>query len=224
MGYSVSKSNCVSCHDPHGSGAAGILWANVHKPVANHLCTQCHNDPGSPQALATRKNAPDLCRSCHGDLMNTMLAANRVHWPALDRRSCLNCHNPHASPGKGLLLQPMKNLCGSCHPDAIEKQVRSVTKHPPVESGDCTTCHDPHSAAGNHLLANANTLELCGSCHDWQRHSTHPIGEKVVDKRNKNLTMDCLSCHYAHGSANKHLAPYDTKAELCVQCHEELRR
>lgn len=224
MGYTVAKSNCVSCHDPHGSGNAGILWTNVHKPVANGMCTQCHNDPGSPQALAVKKTGIDLCRSCHGDKVNTMLTANRVHWPAVDRRACLNCHNPHASPQKGLLAAPMKEMCGSCHADAVARAEKSVTKHPPVDEGSCTTCHDPHSAAGTHLLVNANTLDLCGSCHDWQRHSTHPIGEKVIDKRNKNLTMDCLSCHYAHGSAYKHLAPFDTKTDLCVQCHEELKR
>jgi len=223
-GYPVAKANCVSCHDPHGSSAPGILWANVHKPVANGMCSQCHNDPSSPQALAVKKTAPDLCRSCHGDMIGTLLAANRVHWPTLDKKACLNCHNPHASPQKGLLLAPMKELCGSCHKDAVEKQTRSVTKHPPVDEGACTTCHDPHAASTTHLLANGNTLELCGTCHDWQTHSTHPIGEKVVDKRNKNLTMDCLSCHYAHGSAYKHLSPYDTKTDLCVQCHEELKR
>ena len=96
-------------------------------------------------------------------------------------------------------------------------------KHVPVAAGECTTCHSPHSSDEEFLLA-SDTIDLCGSCHDWQSHSTHPIGEEVVDLRNSNLTLDCVSCHRSHGSDHKYLAPYDPGSELCVDCHEAFQR
>ena len=66
----------------------------------------------------------------------------------------------------------------------------------------------------------ANLREI----HDYKKHSNHPIGEKITDPRNGNLTLDCLSCHRNHGSPFKAFAHYDTDAELCVQCHEGMRR
>ena len=30
----VANARCTGCHDPHGSDVAGILYSNVHKPVA----------------------------------------------------------------------------------------------------------------------------------------------------------------------------------------------
>lgn len=161
---------------------------------------------------------------CHADLVGTALARARPHWPVLDARACLNCHSPHAARAKPLLRRPPKALCGSCHGDTIERQEKSLVKHAPIDAGECATCHDPHGSDHDFLFKEADVLTLCGTCHEWQKHSTHPIGDKVVDKRNPNLTVDCLSCHRTHGSAFKNFAHYDTKAELCVQCHQELRR
>jgi len=46
----------------------------------------------------------------------------------------------------------------------------------------------------------------------------------VVDKRNPNLQLDCESCHRTHGTAFKSFAHYDTKGELCTQCHIQYTR
>ncbi len=224
MGYPVGKSRCTSCHDPHGSGNKGILWTSVHPPVASRMCAQCHLDPSSPDPLKTRKAGLDLCRGCHASRVNEMLARTEVHWPVVAGASCLNCHNPHAAKVKPLLSAAPKEVCGRCHADTIARQDKSVTKHKPVDDGDCATCHSPHAADGPFLFKTAGVIDLCGTCHDWQRHSTHPIGEKVRDMRNKNLEVDCLSCHRSHGSPYKTLAYFDTKMNLCVQCHQTLTR
>ncbi len=224
MGYPVAKADCTSCHDPHGSSSKGMLWASVHGPVANRMCTQCHQDPGSPDALKTKKAGFELCRGCHSDTVNETFAKNWIHWPVVDRLGCTNCHSPHAAKEKGLLLASQKNLCGGCHAEAVARQAKSVTKHKPVEDGSCTACHAPHSSNGVYLLSNPSVVEVCGACHDWQKHSTHPIGEKVRDPRNKNLSVDCLSCHRAHGTPYKYLSYFDAKMDLCVQCHTEMKR
>lgn len=224
MGYPVAESRCNSCHDPHGSNARGILWNKAHQPVANRMCSQCHPDPSSPDALKTRKPGYEVCRGCHNDMFNDTFGRNRVHWPVVDRTSCLNCHRPHAAREGALLKAPQLALCGECHRDTVEKQQRSLVKHPPVQEGTCTQCHRPHASNNVFLMDNAITLDVCGACHDWQRHSSHPIGEKVADKRNRNLVMDCTSCHSNHGSEHKRFGHFDIKMDLCVQCHEEMKR
>ncbi len=224
MGYPVAKSDCSSCHDPHGSGSRGILWGKPHQPVANQMCSQCHLDPSSPDALKTRKEGYELCRGCHNKEMNEILGRNRIHWPVVDRVSCQNCHRPHASRESALLKEPGGSLCGECHQDTVERLDRSAVKHKPAMEGNCTKCHMPHSSNNVFLLDNTSVINLCGACHDWHKHSSHPIGEKVADMRNKNLTMDCSSCHNPHGSEHKRVTHYDVKMDLCVQCHERFKR
>ena len=67
-------------------------------------------------------------------------------------------------------------------------------------------------------------VETCGKCHDWLKHSSHPMGEKFADPRNKNLRLQCLSCHRSHGTEYKHLIPYPVTTELCTKCHEKFKR
>jgi predicted CXXCH cytochrome family protein len=222
--YPVTTADCTSCHDPHGSNNDGILWASVHSPVLKGMCNQCHAAAGTPDALKTKRAGADLCRGCHNDTFNAIQAKNQVHWPVTDRKACGNCHSPHASKTAKLLTAPQGALCGSCHQDAVRRQELSLVKHPPVEAGECVTCHAPHASDATPLLAGADQFEVCGKCHDWKTHSTHPIGEKAVDQRNKNLTLDCGSCHRTHGTPKAHLAHFDPKQELCVQCHAELSR
>jgi predicted CXXCH cytochrome family protein len=224
MNYPVGKADCTSCHDPHGSDRAGLLWATVHPPVANRMCNQCHLDAASPGALTTRKSGADLCRSCHSEMVNTTLAKNRVHWPAVDRIGCLNCHNPHASPEPALLKAKTKDLCASCHAATVADLDRSAVKHPPAEEGQCAVCHDPHASNAVFLLKADKVMDLCGTCHDYQHHSNHPIGEKKIDPRNRNLTLDCTSCHRPHGSPYKTFAHFNPDSDLCVQCHQEMRK
>jgi predicted CXXCH cytochrome family protein len=224
MGYPVARSRCTSCHDPHGSSTRGMFWAKGHQPVMNRMCSQCHPEPASPDALKGKKPGFELCRGCHNNMMNDTFGRNRMHGPVVDKVSCLNCHRPHASRENALLKGPQLVLCGQCHQDTVEKQKKSLVKHPPVEEGNCTACHRPHSSNNAFLMDNASMFDICGTCHEWQRHSTHPIGEKVIDKRNRNLGMDCTSCHSSHGSEHKRFAHYDLKMDLCVQCHEKFQR
>lgn len=224
MNYPVATARCTGCHDPHGSNVAGILYNNVHKPVLARMCNQCHEDAASPNPLKTKKVSYELCRGCHSDMVNATFAKNRIHWPILDKEGCLSCHNPHASKQKGLVKGDLITTCGSCHQDTIQRQEKSETKHEPIKDGKCAACHDPHASDNLYLVKQSSVIDLCGSCHDWQKHSTHPIGEKVRDPRNKNLTLQCLSCHRSHGTEYKHFIPFPTTSELCTQCHEQFKR
>jgi predicted CXXCH cytochrome family protein len=189
------------------------------------MCNQCHEEPTSATPFKTKKAGFELCRGCHYDMVNATLSKNRIHWPLVDRRGCLNCHSPHASKKAALLKgDSMTSLCGSCHQDTITRQEKALSKHNPVQEGMCTTCHSPHASDAVLLLNQRSVIELCTSCHDFSHHSSHPIGEKALDPRNKNLSLDCLSCHKSHGSEQKRLAHFQFGMDLCVQCHEQLKR
>jgi predicted CXXCH cytochrome family protein len=224
QGYPVARARCTSCHDPHGSSHRGMLYDTVHPPVAKAMCSQCHENASSPTPLRTRQVGVNLCRGCHAQKVTEMLDKGRVHRPLLEGAACLSCHGPHASKAKGLLRGEMAAVCGACHSDSVRRQTLSPGKHAPVRDGNCTACHDPHGSEIPLHFKNADIVELCGTCHDWLKHSSHPMGPKLVDPRNRNLTVQCLSCHRAHGTEYKKLMPYPTTSELCTKCHEKFRR
>jgi predicted CXXCH cytochrome family protein len=248
MSYPVANANCSSCHNPHGSDRGGILFDNVHSPVASKMCGQCHESTSSATPLKTKRVGFELCRGCHSKMMNETFNKNRIHWPLVDKIGCLNCHEPHASEQKKLLMGDMKSLCGKCHPDTMlkqeklvelerkEKEAKAAAKgavarakegaliHNPVAGGECSVCHLPHASDSVYLMNQISTIEVCGTCHEWQKHTSHPIGSKVVDSRNKNLTIQCLSCHRAHGTGYKNMITFPTITDLCTQCHKQFKR
>jgi DmsE family decaheme c-type cytochrome len=224
MNYPVENSACTLCHNVHGSNRSALIYDNAHKPFASKQCNLCHDSATSPKPLTLKKKGFELCRGCHIDVINDMLAKNRLHWPVVGKDGCLNCHNPHATTQAKLLNAAPIKLCGTCHAGTIQRQERSVTKHEPVQEGTCTACHSPHASDNVFLVVQTPTVEFCAMCHDWAKHQTHPVGEKVIDKRNKNLSVDCLSCHRAHGTEFRKMLPFGTISELCTQCHREYQR
>lgn len=222
--YPVSNSLCTSCHNPHGSNKEAILYDQVHQPVEKRMCAQCHQPPDAQDALKIRREGYELCRGCHSGMVNVTMGKNRVHGPLLSREGCLTCHRPHASSAKALLTGTTQQVCGKCHVDTARRHDRSETKHKPIQEGDCSVCHDPHAGNSSFLIKNASVMEMCTACHDWQQHSSHPIGEKAKDPRNPNATVQCLSCHRSHGTEYKHMIPFATTTNLCVQCHEQYKR
>lgn len=223
-GYPVGKARCSTCHDPHGSDRGAILLENIHMPVANKQCGECHFGAASQTPFATKKPGYELCSGCHSRTMNDIFGKNKMHWPVMGNKGCQSCHNPHGAKMKKLVKEPMLTLCGRCHSDTIARQERSMLKHAPIKEGNCTACHAPHSSNNDFLLNESSVVELCGTCHDWYKHSTHPIGEKVLDTRNKNLHVQCLSCHRSHGSEYKFMMYYPQTTEMCTQCHAQLKR
>jgi predicted CXXCH cytochrome family protein len=220
----VAKASCTTCHDPHGADQPALLLKNVHAPVANRMCSQCHESPESPTPFATKRDGFELCKGCHNDAVTAIMARSRLHWPVADRKGCINCHNPHASKQPKLLAEAQPALCASCHADTTGRIAALKVKHAPVESGACTTCHSPHGASGVALVEQASPNELCTTCHDYSTHSAHPIGDKAIDPRNKNLRVDCLSCHKPHGTDFTHMLLTETTLELCTQCHAKFGR
>lgn len=224
LNYPVTSATCSVCHDPHGSNQSALLKDNVHSPVARRMCGQCHKGDASSGTIPPAAGGMETCRECHRKTVDEALQSANTHWPVLDKEGCVICHDPHASKQPQLLTEPMQDLCGQCHSSVIERQQQSKTKHDPVANGECGACHSPHGSDNPYLFSDEKDLEVCAKCHEYQRHSTHPIGEEVQDPRNTNVTMDCSSCHRAHGTPYDHLFPFATYTFLCTQCHTEMRR
>jgi DmsE family decaheme c-type cytochrome len=224
MKYPVAKASCTSCHDPHGSDQPALLQNTVHAPLRGGGCTQCHQPADSATPFATKRTGFELCKGCHSEMVNTVMAKRRLHWPVADKKGCVNCHNPHASKQAKLLKAADAQLCGTCHADTIRQNAATAVKHAPVEGGTCIACHSPHGSEGVHLIDQPSIVKLCATCHDYDAHSAHPLGDKAVDPRNKNLRVDCLSCHKAHGTEFKWMLLAETNVELCTQCHKKFVR
>jgi len=222
--YPVEKAKCTSCHNPHGSNKGALLFDNTHMPVEQKMCSQCHEPASSATPFAVTNSNFEVCKICHWELVNAALEKRQVHWPVVDRNGCVNCHTPHASSEQSLLKSRPSELCGTCHRDTIARQERSETPHEPVAEGNCVACHAVHASDNPFLFAKPSVVEVCGTCHDWQTHSTHPIGEKVNDPRNSNLTVQCLSCHRAHGTENKQFLHFESITTTCTQCHTKFMR
>jgi len=224
MRYPVAKASCTSCHDPHGSNQPALMLNSVHAPVSNSTCNLCHNAPDSATPFATKRTGFELCKGCHNEMVTATMAKDRLHWPVADARGCENCHNPHASKVDKLLKANTASLCSGCHADTARKVSTTTAKHAPVQDGLCVSCHSPHSSNGVYLIDQPSVVELCGTCHDYGEHSSHPIGDAAVDPRNKNLRVDCLSCHNGHGTEHKWMLLAPTNVELCTQCHKKFSR
>jgi predicted CXXCH cytochrome family protein len=229
--YPVAEADCSGCHSPHGSNHRGLLQDTVHPPVLEKACDSCHNAAGSAQPLGFKKEGTAVCSQCHEQWLDETMGKKRIHWPMAGEKSCGQCHSPHAARYKALLSQPTGQVCGKCHQDTVALQQLTI-RNPenegicePVKKGECTACHSPHSADQPLLFDSRSSIERCGECHEWQAHSSHPIGAEVIDPRNGNLTMDCLSCHRGCGTVdNPVMLDFPTIYDLCVSCHEERRR
>lgn len=224
MSYPVGKASCTSCHDPHGSSQSALLLDYVHEPVANRACTQCHEPPDGPNPFATKRRGFELCKGCHNDMVTTAMGKRQLHWPVADRQGCVNCHDPHASKYGKLVKADTSALCGRCHTDTLQRIAATKVQHGPVREGKCVGCHSPHSADGAYLLDQPPAVKVCGTCHDYSGHSAHPLGADVVDPRNKNLRVDCSSCHKGHGTDYEHMLLAATTLDLCTQCHKQFGR
>ncbi|KPJ77529.1 MAG: hypothetical protein AMJ54_07915 [Deltaproteobacteria bacterium SG8_13] len=229
--YRVDDFACSDCHSPHGSDRRGIIYETAHAPLAEGNCAACHNPPGSARQTTLKKQGMQLCRQCHERWIDRQTGNNRVHWPMLTENGCNTCHTPHASREEKLVRGTPVQVCGKCHADTVALQERSKKGRKdeklcePVRQGQCNRCHAPHGGRQVLLFETSSSIELCGRCHEWQTHSTHPIGETVIDTRNKNLTLDCLSCHRGCGTAdNPMMLSFATTYDLCVSCHVDRRR
>lgn len=163
-GQPVSESNCVSCHDPHGSEDPKLLHKFSHPPFAERQCDSCHETTKDNRVVVMEKGKRSLCAMCHEEVEKKVLSSKAPHGVFAQSDTCTVCHSPHTSPfPQHLNLEP-NSLCATCHKAWVEERSKKVFKHAPVFKGGCTICHEPHgSNFSKHLRADIN--DLCLTCH-----------------------------------------------------------
>lgn len=232
MNYPVGDSRCTSCHSAHGSNKRKIIFDDAHMPVVKKECDKCHEGTASQSPLKVTQEGIALCRECHKKEINEIFKKTKVHSPLVDSTACMHCHSPHASRQKNLLKGKIVNICGECHSDTVELQQISINNPEnrnlckPVQEGNCIDCHSPHSSDSPLLIAEESfSFGTCDKCHEWQTHSTHPIGDDIRDPRNDNIAVDCMSCHIGCGTGNNpDMMQFNSTYLLCIQCHTGYRK
>jgi predicted CXXCH cytochrome family protein len=101
----VVTEECQACHDPEappapGQDVAKICYAchtrytsrsSVHSPVAQGLCSTCHDPHGAKNAAFLRSKPEILCATCHNRPIT------KAHEKLKDDSLCTECHDPHGS-------------------------------------------------------------------------------------------------------------------------------
>lgn len=224
------RAGCLSCHEPHKSGAARLL-----RQGGAALCGECHRDileqaragtghpPAAEDCLACHrphvssaphllKAAPgDLCRGCHDP---AGVALKRAHLQA-DGRSldCARCHTPHGSGRKHLLAPhvhpPLLDGCDTCHQGRFDRLAENGAP------GLCLLCHDAirGAAAGAGVPHPAMELASCTDCHE--PHASEQ--ERLVRLPGGG---ECLACHQDQAPAAGETAHGVIRLIGCRACHE----
>lgn len=154
----LRSTDCVECHDPHGSSSLHLIASgSVHPPFVED-CQSCHRG-GAHQLVAG--GGSSLCYACHSEIQEIVDTAPVRH-PAMETGSCVVCHSPHASSEPKLLRSPGGVVCTTCHEG--QRPNHGEVSHGATEWFGCQSCHLPHGGADQHLLR-ARGNQLCLGCH-----------------------------------------------------------
>lgn len=205
--YPLEIKGCLTCHNPHGSQQKAMIRDVIHQPFADG-CKDCHDKGGG---LVRQEK----CLSCHEEI-KTELFASHNHLTKANGNACTNCHSPHAGDSEKLLKGRQLLVCRNCHDDTFKRHEDDIFVHK-TAFNECSKCHAVHGTNQVALLKGDGN-QVCVVCHETQGQFSHPVGESVIDPRNRQMTT-CVSCHNPHGSNFKGQLVLSGQEELCVQCH-----
>lgn len=169
-------------------------------------CADCHADQAkaNPHSAIPAKHANAICESCHGD--------GTAHMEGGGDKEKITL--PRGRAGAD-------STCLSCHDKSTENISRRGGMHANSAAVNCFTCHSIHSSKSEHLLATANELSLCSSCHSTQAAS---MRNKPYAHRVGRGGMECSTCHEPHGRRGRESLKQTASGETaCVTCHSDKR-
>ncbi|MEI6887948.1 MAG: cytochrome c3 family protein [Bacteroidales bacterium] len=230
--HTPAAENCEKCHRPNGrthpvEGVKGFTLValipelcnnchqaknskkNVHTPVANGKCLDCHDVHSSVNESLLKYPRTTLCQECHAVGKNVKKSQHK----AVTDGKCESCHDVHQSDFNKLIKTESPVLCLPCH-DKQKDQAGAKAIHQPFLK-DCLLCHLGHNSDTLYLLKN-KTPELCFSCHArikaTMQGAEHPHLAVTAQK-------NCLNCHSPHTSSAAGLLLSD-ETTTCMNCHK----
>lgn len=93
--YDEPEELCFKCHNQAGA-------SQVHAPVEEGACTECHDPHGTKTPALLIENSNDLCYQCHDESDILPSDAKSTHAPVADGK-CWQCHNPHSADNQYFL-------------------------------------------------------------------------------------------------------------------------
>jgi predicted CXXCH cytochrome family protein len=159
---------CYNCHEE-----AEFRNMDIHAPVAEGMCTACHDIHRSRLKGLLNARPPGLCFKCHDRSRFTKKYTHKVALNSCGKR----CHSPHSSEKPYLLSQSINEYCRGCHiREETGRHVISLVGghiHPvsgvpdptnPRKEMSCTSCHSPHSSNFAKLFYSG---KKCKRCHKF---------------------------------------------------------
>jgi len=221
--------------EEEGSRLIDLSLEHVHEPV-RQSCTLCHDAHASEFAAELKAPVYDLCMECHGENAEEILNSEEP-FPFLDglvslppkifdelpyldlnteyihepvRQSCLYCHDAHVSENTGLLYEPAHNLCIGCHDSGAVRSIMQSDRQFRLFGGRVTLPPRPFEGLHDIRLVNSNS-----EGHPMQGHPVY------VPATEEEPGFNCLSCHISHASTTGlRRWKYDTRDEMCLECHK----
>jgi predicted CXXCH cytochrome family protein len=165
------------------AGVAGVSYA-AHLENNDIFCASCHTQPESnfvqrsvqaPVDLASSHAAQQVdCIQCHSGTgpSGRLMAMASVALPDLLAYRSGQYHDP------AIVTVPISDdHCLKCHSDVTQKQTFDNHFHvflstwqsqQPQQAAKCVDCHESHNQAGDpsvSYLVEADTVQVCQSCH-----------------------------------------------------------
>ena len=205
-----SKAVCLTCHEDE---AKQIASAKVQHPGAQGDCTACHNPHAGRQPGFLQPDSVAACLTCHSD-QAAEFKKQHLHQPAYGQ-ACSICHVAHGNDNANLLrVADVNTLCLECHgPDAPAPQK--------LEKERLIAIYDGKVKLPEDYFKNISVLPLqYGRGHPTEGH---PVSTVLNTKTKKASSLNCLSCHQPHASANVGLLVKDQEPNMafCKTCHSE---
>jgi predicted CXXCH cytochrome family protein len=209
------------------------------------LCLACHDgsQPGAPDVLApvgyTGNPAGGMFASRDGSTgRGHLLLATAQQVPLGSKQITLTCSSCHDAHGNGNYRNLKARPSGSLDPDlavTVDQAARPDGTNPAAvydgsnlvyRTGMSAWCVDCHDQAPTDHVAHSNDKVIYGSTiasfDVWSAVTGVRVPvENPTDPRipSADDRIECMTCHYGHGSTTDALRQPNGPSTLCAQCH-----